>query len=188
MSANPGDTTTSDNTKSTITMSGNPRYSTLLEFLCSLDLVGIDEDLRLEGPKHQNCPGCHEPYSLNSWEFGKRVEYPVRRFCGHVHGLKCLTQMAVSEELGHKECPQCKVLCPSDELMRCMERKKRMEPGNFYNLARIDMAIQNAISTAGLLRDLEQPVDWSKIFIQVYEASYSFYKGDVSVVADFAFS
>ena len=82
MFVNPSDTTTSDNTKPTITMSGTRRYSTLSELLCSLDLVGMNEDLRLEGSNHRNCPGCHEPYSLNSLEFGKRVEYPVRRCCG----------------------------------------------------------------------------------------------------------
>ena len=141
----------------------------------------------LEDYEDDNCPGCHEPYNSKTWEFGRRSEYPVVRHCGHAMGLNCLLRM---EELGHKECPNClspswddwqwcrnrdpphqiirkwrePCLYPSsDGLMQCMQKMKQDKPGNFNELARTDMAIQNAISTAELSRDLGQPVDWTKI-------------------------
>ena len=180
ISGNPNHTTTSDNTEPIIIMSEDPNHTAHLAFLCSLDLNGTEEDL-----DSLDCPECHEPYDTSNWVFGEKVEYPVARYCGHYVGLKCLIRM---EELGHKECPQC--LSPSsDELMRCMKRMNQRVPGRVYDLARIDMAIRNAISTAGLSRDLGMVVDWLEIFLQVYEASYLFYEdvGTVNIIADYAF-
>lgn len=150
----------------------------------------------LEGLEDRNCPDCHEPYSINSWEFGKKVEYPVRRVCGQLYGLKCLTRMAISEELGHRVCLVCNASHDTMCQMNWMETDNlhelaNMEPDTVRELATIDMAIQTAISTAVVSRDLGWLVNWSKIFMQVYEASYISYEGDDSpgvVTPDYVFS
>ena len=148
--------------------SENPSYTAHFEFWCSLDLDGIEEDL-FDQP---NCPNCHEPFNTKIWEFGKRVEYRVRRSCGHYVGLKCVTRM---EELGQKECPKC-LSRLSDSVMPWTKFLKEMKPDDFRELSITDMAIQNAISTVRVLRGLGRPVDWSKIFMQVYETSFVSYE------------
>ena len=175
--------------------SENPSYTTQLEFLCSLDFRdGMEGDL--EGLEDQNCPDCHEPYSINSWEVGKKVEYPVRRVCGQLYGLKCLTRMAISEELGRRVCLECNAshdtMCSMDWMEPDnLHELAHMEPDTVRELATIDMAIQTASSTAVVSRDLGWLVNWSKILMQVYEASYISCEGDDSpgvVTPDYVFS
>lgn len=152
----------------------NYQYRTTIthvNFLCSLPCeYGMYADL-----EHQDCPNCHESYSTNSWQFGKTVEYPVRLPCGHIYGLKCLAQMAVSKEFGHK-CPQCidsniTLLDPSYDTIRWMLSR---HPCDVEVCTKINLAIHSAISVATFSRKYDGFVDWTKLFMQVYETSYVF--------------
>ena len=166
----------------------NP-YARIITHMRHLCLLDYGDDIE-ENVEHLNCPGCHATYSKDPWEFGKTVDYPVRLPCYHFYGLKCLAQVAVSEEDAKErslQCPECDDFHPllpweydtavSDSVAHYNWAKSDTpvwETEAHYNWAKSDMAIHNAIPVAAFSRNSDGFVDWTKLFMQMYETSYIF--------------